>query len=122
MSFFLTDTTPSAALLDKAETGGLASENDIRAAALELIAKPQAKGSLANFFAEIYRLRELETLEKDPSLFPKFTASLHGGAACTDCHKDITDAPHTEPPANKLRNTIPSAAILSRFGVWMGEP
>ncbi len=76
MSFFLTDTTPSAALLDKAETGGLASENDIRAAALELIAKPQARGSLANFFAEIYRLRELETLEKDPSLFPKFTASL----------------------------------------------
>lgn len=76
MSFFLTDTTPSAALLDKAETGGLAAENDIRAAAQELVAKPQAKAALAEFFAEIYRLRELETVEKDTNLFPKFTASL----------------------------------------------
>lgn len=76
MSFFLTDTTPSAALLDKAETGGLSSPDDIKAAALELIQKPQTHAALANFFSEIFRLRDLETVEKDPALFPKFTATL----------------------------------------------
>jgi hypothetical protein len=76
MSYFLLDTTPDAALLDKAESGALATPEGVRAAAAELVAKPQARAALANFFSELYRLRDLESLEKDTALFPKYTPTL----------------------------------------------
>jgi hypothetical protein len=76
MSFFLLDTTPDAALLDKAESGALSTPEGARAAATEMVAKPQARAALANFFSELYRLRDIETIEKDPAMFPQFTPAL----------------------------------------------
>jgi hypothetical protein len=76
MSFFLLDTAPDAALLDKAEAGALSTPEGVRAAAAEMVSRPQARGAVANFFSELYRLRDLVTLQKDKARFPKFTATL----------------------------------------------
>jgi hypothetical protein len=76
MSFFLLDTTPDAALLDKVDAGALAMPEGVRAVAAEMVAKPQARAALASFFSELYRLRDLSALQKDTDQFPKFTATL----------------------------------------------
>ncbi len=76
MSFFLVNSTPDAALLDAAEKGALDDEGGIRAAALDMLTRPEARSTLAAFYAEIYHLRELTTAAKDPGLFPQFNAGL----------------------------------------------
>jgi hypothetical protein len=76
MSFFLLDATPDAALLDKAEAGALATPDGVRAAATEMLQKPQARAALSAFFSELFRLRDLDTLEKDVAQFPLFTPAL----------------------------------------------
>ncbi len=76
MSFFLLSSTPDAALLDAAEKGALDDEGGIRAAALDMLGRPEAKSTLAAFYAEVYHLRELSTATKDSGLFPQFNASL----------------------------------------------
>lgn len=76
MSFFLLDTTPDAALLDQVEAGALATPEGVRAVAADMIAAPQARAALASFFSELYRLRDLATLQKDTVLYPKFTDTL----------------------------------------------
>lgn len=76
MSFFLLDTTPDAALLDQVEEGALATPEGVRTVAAEMVARPQARAALASFFSELYRLRDLSTLQKDTVLYPKFTDTL----------------------------------------------
>ncbi len=76
MSFFLLDTTPDAALLDKVEAGALATPEGVRAVASEMVTMPQARAALSSFFSELYRLRDLATLQKDTAQFPAFTDTL----------------------------------------------
>jgi hypothetical protein len=76
MSFFLVNSTPDAALLDSAEKGGLDTDEGVRAAAEQLLLRPEAKAALAAFYEEIYHLRDLVSMQKDPVLFPELNDSL----------------------------------------------
>ena len=76
VSFFLRDSTPDAALLDLAEAGGLDDADGIREAAWLVVDSTDARVALGDFAAELYRLRELETVPKDPTVFPTFTPEL----------------------------------------------
>lgn len=76
LSFFLLGHTPDLALLDTAEAGGLASDESVRALALELLDRPEARDRLAEFYDELYRLRDLEIKGKDSFLFPAFNEDL----------------------------------------------
>jgi hypothetical protein len=76
MSFFLLNSTPDAKLLDDAEKGALDDEAGIRATATAMLARPEARTMLADFYKEVYHLRELGTTTKDPVLFPQFTPAL----------------------------------------------
>jgi Protein of unknown function (DUF1592)/Protein of unknown function (DUF1588)/Protein of unknown function (DUF1595)/Protein of unknown function (DUF1585)/Protein of unknown function (DUF1587) len=76
LSYFLSDTTPDAELLDLAEAGGLDDADGVREAALALLESPAARQSLADFTSEVYRLRELDTVPKDPTAYPVFTQTL----------------------------------------------
>ena len=76
MSFFLLDTTPDEALLDKAESGGLATLEDIRAVARLMLSRPAARDALATFYSELFHLRDLDTITKNAELFPLFSPSL----------------------------------------------
>ncbi|HWB76619.1 MAG TPA: DUF1592 domain-containing protein [Nannocystaceae bacterium] len=76
MSFFLADTTPDAELLDLAEAGMLDDAEGVREAAAALLERTEARESLSEFVSEVYRLRELPTVPKDPSVFAAFTPEL----------------------------------------------
>ncbi|MBC8070721.1 MAG: DUF1592 domain-containing protein [Deltaproteobacteria bacterium] len=108
LSFFLADTTPDAALLDLAEAGGLDDADGVRDAAWALLESPHARESLAAFTSEVYRLRELEIIPKDPAAFPEFSTSLAASMAQETLalvghvaweedsdFRDIFDAPYT---------------------------
>jgi hypothetical protein len=76
MSFFLVGSTPSAALLDDAESGTLDSAEGARAAAKSLLSKPEARVALDSFYGEFLRLRDLDTVVKDGNAFPQFSPKL----------------------------------------------
>jgi hypothetical protein len=76
LSFFLLGHTPDLELLDLAESGGLGSDDQVRALALELLERPEARERLQEFYDELYRLRDLETKGKSSMLFPLFDQEL----------------------------------------------
>src|SRR5262249_30668670 len=76
MSFFLLNSTPDAKLLDAAEKGQLDDEAGIRNAAKAMVARPEAHDALGAFYSEIYHLRDLAVVQKDPALFPQFNDDL----------------------------------------------
>jgi hypothetical protein len=76
MSFFLTDRPPDDALLDVAESGKLRTKDEIRAAAQQLVEREEAKAALDAFYTERFKLRELDTLAKDMTVFPNYKPEL----------------------------------------------
>lgn len=108
LSFFLLDTTPTAELLTIAENGGLATPEQVRGVAEVMLEAPGARLALGNFYAEVLRLRALESLAKDPGIYPSFTPALAASmrqetlaliddvAFTADSDfRDILDAPYT---------------------------
>lgn len=108
LAFFVADTTPDAALLDLAEAGGLDDADGVREAVLALLERPEARQSLADFAAEVYRLRELPNTPKDPTVFPDYTTTLSQSMAKETLAllshlvweedadvRDLLDAPYT---------------------------
>jgi Protein of unknown function (DUF1592)/Protein of unknown function (DUF1588)/Protein of unknown function (DUF1585) len=76
MSFFLLDTTPPPELLDQAEAGALDTAEGVRAAAHDLLERPEARDALRGYYDELFKLRHLGSLPKDAGTFPAFTQSL----------------------------------------------
>lgn len=76
MSFFLVHRTPDAALLDAAEKGDLATDDGIRAAANRLLDEPEAQAALDRYFGELFYLRDLPDVQKDPTTFPEYDDAL----------------------------------------------
>ncbi|MDC0672931.1 DUF1592 domain-containing protein [Nannocystis radixulma] len=86
MSFFLLGRTPDVALLAAAEAGELASDEQVRAAAEAMLARPEARATLANFYRELFLLRDLPTLSKSAELFPQFSPELAESMAQETLH------------------------------------
>ena len=84
LSFFLTGHTPTATLLDLADAGGLATEDDVRDVAWDLLSEPAAREQVGLFYTELFRLGDLEDKAKDTDLFPLWdedtAASMRGEA------------------------------------------
>jgi hypothetical protein len=76
MSFFLLDTTPDAELLDAAEAGQLATVEGIEAQARALLARPAAQRALSALYGEVLELAKLDSLAKDPALYPQISETL----------------------------------------------
>lgn len=76
MSFFLLDQTPDSHTLNIVEQTGLDSDDEVRSLAKTMVQKPEARAALASFYAEIFRLRELDTVAKDPGTFPNYNQTL----------------------------------------------
>ncbi|MCX4246247.1 DUF1592 domain-containing protein [Paraliomyxa miuraensis] len=76
MSFFFVGHTPDADLLDLAEAGGLSTNGQLENVAYDLLERPEARARLAEFYDELYRLRDLQTKGKDAVLFPTFSSEL----------------------------------------------
>ncbi len=76
MSFFLNGRTPTAELLDNVAAGGLATDEEVRAVAWDLLDQPLARDTIGRFYGEFLTVRNLPSKGKDTDLFPTFTDSL----------------------------------------------
>ncbi|MFO0550826.1 MAG: DUF1592 domain-containing protein [Polyangiaceae bacterium] len=76
MSFFLLHRTPDVELLDAVENGSLDTDDGIRAEARRMLALPEARRSLDRFFSELYFIRDLTDVSKDPTAYPQWNDEL----------------------------------------------
>ncbi len=84
LSYAFLNTMPTDELLDLAESGGLSSGEEVRAAATALLDDPRAQAQFAHFHFQAFEMREYLDLDKDAGLFPEWDrangASLRTGA------------------------------------------
>ncbi|HHH31112.1 MAG TPA: DUF1592 domain-containing protein [Polyangiaceae bacterium] len=76
LSFFLLGHGPDAELLDLAEAGGLATDEDVAALATEMLDRGDAKVALEIFYDELFRLRYLADTPKNATDFPEWSPEL----------------------------------------------
>jgi hypothetical protein len=76
LSYLLWRSTPDDALLDAGARGELVSDDGLRRTLSRLIDDPRAAPALSAFFGELISLRRLDTVAKDPELFPEMTPTL----------------------------------------------
>ncbi len=119
MSFFLTDTTPSADLLDAAEDGQVETEEQLRAVAEQLLAAPAAKQALSAFYAESLFLEQLDTKLKDAETFPDYDVDL-ARSMRTEVEKLIEDIVWTRDADFRQLVTSETAFVDSRLAGLYG--
>jgi hypothetical protein len=76
LSYFLWGTGPDDALLDAAAANKLGTKAQIAAKAREMLASPKARVSVNNFLEQWSGVRKLDTLSRNTTLFPNYSASL----------------------------------------------
>jgi len=76
LSYLVWGSMPDAALFDAAAAGKLDSADGIREQAVRMLASPHAQQSVATFFAQWFDLNRIGKVEKDATLFPKFTKDM----------------------------------------------
>jgi len=106
LSFFITGSTPSDALLQAAENGELDTADGVRNQAALLVGQAGVGEAVAHFFDEVLDQHELEHLGKDRTTYPSFDTTLvasmreelhrfiQAEAFATD-FRDLLDADHT---------------------------
>lgn len=75
-SFFLIGRTPDLWMLEKAESGDLDEDGALRSLANALVTDSAARTNMAEFYDELYRLREVPTMQKSPDEFPVYDSDL----------------------------------------------
>lgn len=76
MSFFLVHQTPDVALLDAADAGELANDEGVKKQARRLLATPEARRSVDRFYSELFLIRDLSNLSKDPAKYPQWNSAI----------------------------------------------
>ncbi len=76
LAFFLTDTTPDAALMAAAEAGELSDSEEMRLQAQRLLATPAAKEAVKRRFAEILYLNNVRSAQKHSEVYPEFNDTI----------------------------------------------
>lgn len=76
LSFFLTNSTPDAELLEAAENGDLDSGSGLRRQVDRLMASPRFEGAVRAFFNDMLQLDLMASISKDPAIFPAYTVDL----------------------------------------------
>jgi hypothetical protein len=72
---------PDAALTMEADSGTIATSEDVRKLALRMLADPRARAGVGGFYRWWLKLDTIAALEKDTALFPQFTPELRADMA-----------------------------------------
>ncbi|MFO0602444.1 MAG: DUF1592 domain-containing protein [Polyangiales bacterium] len=80
LSFFLWDSTPDDALLDAAQSGALDTPAGLEREVDRMLASPKARRGLRAFVTDWLQLAKLDSLSKDATIFPSFSADLGASA------------------------------------------
>jgi hypothetical protein len=81
LSYFLTSSTPDAALSAAADQGALRTPEQVAAQARRLLSGPQARDSIISFYQQLLEMPNLATVDKDPKLFPQYTPAVRAAMA-----------------------------------------
>lgn len=76
LSYFLLGTMPDEALFAAAEAGALETPEGVAEQARRLLSSPRARQRIGLFFTEWLRLRHIDKLQKDTTMFPDYEMSL----------------------------------------------
>jgi hypothetical protein len=76
LSFLILDAPPDDELLDAAEKGDLEDVEVVKKRAEKMLDKPEARAALTRFFRDFMSIGRLDQIDKSPTLFPAFTATL----------------------------------------------
>ena len=76
LSYMIWASGPDDALLDVAESGALASKDQVAQKAREMLNDPRARIGLANFFSQWSSVSRLSVISKNTTLFPTFDEAL----------------------------------------------
>ncbi len=76
LSYFLLGSMPDPELFAAAEQGALSTPEQVAEQARRLLALPRARDRIGLFFTEWLQLRNIERMEKDPTLFPQYSLEL----------------------------------------------
>ncbi|MBX7198855.1 MAG: DUF1592 domain-containing protein [Rhodospirillaceae bacterium] len=80
LSFFLWNSGPDQLLLDAAESGKLNTKKGVAEQVERMIASPRLEEGVRAFFIDDFGFDQFETLTKDTTLFPKFSAQAAADA------------------------------------------
>jgi len=76
LSYFLLGSMPDPALFAEAEKGALTTLEQVSAQARRLLQLPLARERIGLFFEEWMQLRNVDRMQKDPTLFPNYSLAL----------------------------------------------
>ncbi|MCH9684106.1 MAG: DUF1592 domain-containing protein, partial [Deltaproteobacteria bacterium] len=76
MALLLLGHTPDAELMALADAGGLDDDAGIREAAWAMLQQPRARTAVADYFDQLFRLRDLPTTGKIAEVYPQFDERL----------------------------------------------
>ena len=80
LSFFLWNSGPDQLLLDAAESGKLSTRKGVAEQVERMVASPRLEEGVRAFFIDDFGFDQFETLTKDTTLFPKFSAQAAADA------------------------------------------
>jgi hypothetical protein len=81
LSFFLTNSAPDDELLQAAENGELDTDRGLHRQVDRLMDSPRFERAVRAFFADMLRFEELDSLTKDPAIYPAFTPEVGADAS-----------------------------------------
>jgi hypothetical protein len=76
LAFFLWSSVPDAELLDVAEQGKLTNPKVFEGQVRRMLASEKSRSLVTNFASEWLRLREIDTIDPDPNIYPNFDPAL----------------------------------------------
>jgi len=76
LSYFFLETTPDPDLRAAASEGRLRTVEQVRTQATRLVGDPRVHATLTRFHEDLAQLYQLDTIAKDPAVYPQFTPAL----------------------------------------------
>jgi hypothetical protein len=76
LAYFLLGSMPDPALFQAAEAGALSTAEEVTAEAKRLLSLPRARERIGLFFEEWLRLRNIERMQKDATMFPNYALTV----------------------------------------------
>jgi hypothetical protein len=76
LSYFLLGSMPDETLFAEAEKGALTTSEQVATQARRLLSLPRARDRIGLFFEEWMHLRNVDRMQKDPTLFPGYSPEL----------------------------------------------
>lgn len=119
LSFLILGRTPDAELLDAAAAGALDDVEGVRSTTEKLLAMPEAREGLRDFFAELFILDGIDTLARDPNAFPEFSPEL-GRSMREEALRIVDDVLERDAPLTEVlttARTFVDARLASLYGV-----